>query len=169
MGTGASRNDDSLPSKNNGSVERRSRERNVRLVADVGDEPTQFLNPIGGYQNQPLLPLEEACKPLEKLLPDLRRRVWIAKKNCSHPADGLTVDESASIQLYTMEWDNSLYASLNKELRKSNRQGLHLWFPYLKLFLTALFKLPSYRGVIWRGINGDLSDQYSPVNFENIS
>ena len=119
---------------------------NRRLVADIRDEPKQMLMPIAGYELQPLLPLEEACKPLEGLLDhQLKQNIFIAKKNSEQPKNGLTQDESASIHLYTMEWNGStqsLYKVLNETLRSANRAKLVPWFRYLKLFMTALFKLP---------------------------
>ncbi len=41
---------------------------NHRLLANIRDEPKQMLKPIFGYECEPLLPLEEACKPLEDIL-----------------------------------------------------------------------------------------------------
>jgi hypothetical protein len=119
---------------------------NPRLKANVRDEPKQMLQPISGYENEPLLSLEEACKPLEKILgQELHQNVMIAKMNSKEPKDGLTQDESASIHLYTMEWnisENNLYTVLNRTLRATNRRSLQPWFKYLKLFLTAFYKLP---------------------------
>ena len=138
-------------------------EGNPRFLASIHDEPTNILQPIAGYEREALLPLEDACRPLEGLIDDLPKYVWISKQNCQHPEDGLTEDESASIHLYTMEWPNteqSLYVNLNRALRGVNRQELKPWFRYLKLFLTALFKLPAVEGMVWRGVHGDLSSQY---------
>lgn len=119
---------------------------NPRLRADIRSEPKQMLQPISGYEDEPVLPLEEACKPLEKILDkELAQNIMIAKMNSTDPEDGLTPDESASIHLYTMEWrtpENSLYAVLNRTLRMADRRKLHPWFTFLKLFLTAFFKLP---------------------------
>lgn len=103
--------------------------------------------------------------PLEKLFDkELRQNIVIAKMNSSEPEDGLSQDESASIHLYTMEWtvhDNSLYAVLNRTLRSADRRALQPWFRYLKLFLTAFFKLPPIKyGTVWRGIPEDLSPLY---------
>ncbi|CAF4631533.1 unnamed protein product, partial [Rotaria sp. Silwood2] len=104
------------------------------------------------------------------LINDLRRFVWIAKRNTRSPADGLSHDESAAIHLYTMEWTpsgNSLYAILNRTLRASNRSQLTMkpWFKYLKLFLTALAKLPalsssSQSRIVWRGVKLNISELY---------
>ncbi|CAF1452521.1 unnamed protein product [Adineta steineri] len=81
-----------------------------------------------------------------------------------NPADKLTQDESASIHLYTMEWeehDNSLYMKLNQTLRSVDRSKLIPWFKYLKFFLTAFFKLPPSKDtLVWRGAREDLSALY---------
>ena len=77
---------------------------NHRFV-DIAAEPRRMLLPIQGYENMPLVSLEEAVIPLASLVPDVKQMVWIAKQNCIHPKDGLTPNESASIMLYTMEWE----------------------------------------------------------------
>jgi len=139
---------------------------NPRFLANIQDEPTNILQPIAGYEHEPLLSLEDACQPLYGLIENLAQFIWISKQNCRNPDDGLTQDESASIHLYTMEWTDSqqsLYAKLNRALRGVNRQELKPWFRYLKLFLTGLFKLPAVEGVVWRGVRGDLSAQYSTI------
>ncbi|CAF3589612.1 unnamed protein product, partial [Rotaria sp. Silwood2] len=131
---------------------------------DANEEPSQTLLPIAGYEKEELLPLEEAVRPITTLLYDLDTKVYIAKRNAQKPADGLTCDQSAAINLYTIEWEephDSLYTLLNRTLRSSERKALKPWFSYLKLFLTALYKLPSTKGVIWRGIRGDVYDQYN--------
>jgi hypothetical protein len=90
--------------------------------------------------------------------------IKVAKANAQKRHGPLSVDESAAIQLYTMEMlpvTSCLYYILNKTLRSAKRRDLVPWFPYLKLLLTALWKLPSFEGVIWRGVKGiDLSEQY---------
>ena len=114
---------------------------------DVGEEPRKLLQPIEGYRSLQLVTLEEAIEPIVERCPDVRRRAYIAKENCDPPKDGLTQDESASIYLYTTEWeprDQCLYAVLNSVLRSKNRTRLiPPWLLYIKLLLTALFKLPS--------------------------
>ena len=49
---------------------------------------------------------------------------------------------------------------LNSILRSERREPLKPWFRYLKLMLTALFKLPSLKRTVWRGVRGNLCDQY---------
>ena len=119
---------------------------NPRLLVDIRREPKQILEPISGYEQELLLSLEEACQPLENILGmELKLYIIVAKLNSKEPENELTQDESASIYLYTMEWnetENSLYAVLNQTLRTADRSKLRPWFKYLKLFFTALFKLP---------------------------
>jgi hypothetical protein len=131
--------------------------------SDVDQEPTGPLTPIEGYEKKPLVPLEEAVKRIKEQVTDIDRMVWLAKRDLSLPADGLTSEESAAIRLYTMEWPKhheSIYIQLNRALRSEERDRLRPWFSYLKLILTALYKLPSIKGIVWRGICGDVSEDY---------
>ena len=135
---------------------------NSRLL-DATLERFVTLTPLRGYASTPLVSLKEAVKELHGLIDDVDSRVWTATDRSKNPADGLTSDESAAIVLYTIEWDfghSSLYSLLNKTLRLEDRNKLVAWFPYLKLLLTALFKLPSIRGTVWRGVKADLSSEY---------
>ncbi|CAF3193931.1 unnamed protein product, partial [Rotaria sp. Silwood2] len=100
----------------------------------------------------------EAIVPLKQLVPDIKRKAWLAKLNSETPADKLTPDESASIMLYSMEWTEqkeSLYYIPNSTLRKEERDLLKPWFLYLKLILTGLAKLPSIEGkkFVWWGFS----------------
>jgi hypothetical protein len=119
--------------------------------------------PIDDYQHEPLVSLEEALHPLIGAIPDVVRYVQIAKYNFHDRGDGLTQDESASIFIFTMEWEpdeTCLYRVLNETLRSEDRNKLKPWFPYLKLFLTALYKLPSFEGLVWRNVKVDVSENY---------
>ncbi|CAF0895805.1 unnamed protein product [Adineta steineri] len=134
-------------------------------VSDIINEPQKMLMPIRGYEKMPLVSLEEAVTPLISILPEIQDYAYVAKQRCeSVPPDGLTQDESASIMLYSMEWkphDECLYFTLNAILRTEDRRKLERWFSYLKLILTALEKLPSIRRHVFRGVNLDLSNQYT--------
>ena len=136
----------------------------VSRYTDLEGEPvTRLLAPISGYQDEPLVPLEEAIKPIAHFFDGIEGNAWVAKQNCPSPADGLSQDMSAAIHLYTMQFGSepSLYRELNKSLRAENRQALKPWFPFLKLFLTALHTLPSHAKNIWRGVCGvDLRSKY---------
>ncbi|CAF3331736.1 unnamed protein product [Rotaria socialis] len=131
---------------------------------DLGVLPKRMLAPIEGYDKSPLVTLEEAVKPLVKIVPKVERNVFIVKQNCQEPEDGLTTDESASIMLYTYEsmpHEDSLYVKLNNSLRSEQRKNLVPWFLYLKLVLTALARLPPECSTILRGVKEDLSAEYS--------
>ena len=130
---------------------------------DAGKETNTPLQPIEGYEKKPLVSLEEAVEPVKKMVSDLDRNVWLAKRKTFGLTCGLTVDEATAIYIYTMEWaekEKSVYAQLNSTLRSFERGTLKPWFSYLKLILTALWKLPPIKCVIWRGIHGDVRDQY---------
>jgi hypothetical protein len=132
---------------------------------DIAQELRGLLMPIKGYENMPLVSLEEAVAPLISILPDIHTYVFMAKDNSSTPPlEDLTLDESASICLYSIEWephDECLSRVLNTTLRSKDRQKLNPWCLYLKLILTALAHLPSIHDrIIYRGIKLDLSKDY---------
>jgi hypothetical protein len=135
---------------------------NNRFI-DAEKEPTKTLTPIKGYEKKKLVSLEEAVAEIQPPLHDIDTMVWTAKRNSRNPENNLTSDESASIHLYTLEWpepDQSVYSILNQKLRSEKRNDLISWHSYLKLFLTALYKLPSLKTTVWRGIRGNVSDLY---------
>ncbi|CAF1263630.1 unnamed protein product [Adineta steineri] len=136
----------------------------IHRVSDITEESSQILTFFEDYENIPLVSLEEAIQPLTTYIPDIERKVWIVKQRCKNPSDNLTSDESASIMLYTMEWDcytNSLYYILNKILRQENEELLKPWLYYLKLLSYALSCLPSIQQTVYRGVKLDLSYLYS--------
>ncbi|CAF1104339.1 unnamed protein product [Adineta steineri] len=134
-------------------------------VSDIANEPQKMFMPIEGYEEMPLVPLEEAVAPLISILPKIQTYTYVAKQRCeSVSPGGLTQDESASVILYSMEWEpheKCLYFALNAALRTEDRRKLKPWFSYLKLVLTALEKLPSTRCTVFRGVNLDLANQYT--------
>ncbi len=52
------------------------------------------------------------------------------------------------------------FSSLNNTLRAKNRHALKPWLAFLKLFITALEKLPSTKDIVWRGVNDDVSSMF---------
>ncbi|CAF0974137.1 unnamed protein product [Didymodactylos carnosus] len=136
---------------------------NLRYI-DVYENPSKLLLPINGYQDYPLVTLEEAIAPVQcNLDKEIMVQIYIAKQNCRKPMDGLTQDESAAIHLYSFGSNNvhqSFHYVLNQTLRMEDRTHLKPWFLYLKLILSGLWKLPSAKCMVWRGIKKNLSDQY---------
>ena len=133
-------------------------------VSDFDATPCEYLLPIQGYEKRPLVSLEEAIEPIVPYVPRVKQMAHVAKHKCKKPpADGLTVDESASIMLYSMDWhprEESLYRVLNAALRSEDRERLVPWFLYLKLILTALDRLPSKHPIVYRGIKRDMTKEY---------
>ena len=79
---------------------------NRRFIESVRDEPKKMLLPISGYEKVTVKSLDDACEPIKNLFDQkLKQYTTIAKMNSTDPEDGLSPDESASIHLYTLEWD----------------------------------------------------------------
>ena len=131
---------------------------------DLAEECCQISTPIMGYEKQPLVSLEEAVEPIVSFIPEVQRMAFVAKRKCQKtPANGLTINESASIILYSLDWEpqeECLYHVLNKTLRSEQRKKLKPWFLYLKLILTALSRLPSSNRFVFRGIKCDMRKDY---------
>ncbi|CAF3703444.1 unnamed protein product [Rotaria socialis] len=130
-----------------------------RLYAD--DLATANIMPaIDGYLDAPQVSLEEAVEPVVDIIPNIIFHAQYAKRQCSHPLDALTPDESGCIYLYTME-NVGLYKKLNEAIQDKRRHALKRWFRYLKLFHVSLNKLPSSQESVWRGINQDITQDKS--------
>jgi hypothetical protein len=111
-------------------------------------------SPIYGYQHLRLMTLEEATETLIRLVPGIEHCVSEAKKECNRNTTLLTWDESAAIYLYSMP--KGFFSLLNEALRAEDRHALQPWFAFLKLFITALLRLPSNKKTVWRGVSGDV-------------
>ena len=108
---------------------------------------------IYGYQNLPVLTLEETVETIVSLVPSVGECVSTAKKKCNKRSTLLTLDESAAIYLYSMP--TPFVSRLNAALRLENQHLIKPWLAYLKLFISALEKLPSTKRTVWRGVCGD--------------
>ena len=147
------------------NVKLQVRQRNGRLTIEESDV-SLALDPIFDYAQEPLISLIEACAPLTGIVDNILSYASIALEKTPKDAHGiLTYDESASIRLYTMESDNeqiSLYRVLNRTLTMPKRENLRPWFKYLKLFLTALTKLPCIPPqTVWRGVRRDVCAEFT--------
>ena len=116
-----------------------------------------------GYITWKVLPLEQAMKDLGDTLPELDRFIKLAKRHCIYPNEQkLTRDEAATIYIYTMEMseDACVYRILNQTLRVEDRTKVRPWFGYLKLLDSATSKLPKFKGIVWRGVNKDVTKTF---------
>ena len=131
--------------------------------ADGSREPCEMLSPIEGFGRVHVETLSEALRPLLQIVPRIKTYYGVIQDSVTTVSDGLTWDESASIALYTMEWTpfrEAVYYLLNTNLRDKNRGALKPWFPYLKLLITALQRIPRpegrmevYRGLCFETLN----------------
>lgn len=134
---------------------------------DIVENSRVDLSPLAGYADEPILPLSKACAPLTSIIHNLPFYIQRAlEETPEKPSDGLTIDESAAIRLYTLEWRRpyrSLYSMLNYTLKEADWQNVQPYFKYLKLLLTALVKLPCQPPLtVWRGVTKDLSAEFPP-------
>ncbi|CAF3228216.1 unnamed protein product, partial [Rotaria sp. Silwood2] len=127
------------------------------------DVSVKQLSPVYGYRSEKEVILEKALETIGPQIEELPHYIMIAKRHCHFPSEhGLTQDQSAAVYIYTMEWgETSLYRVLNKALRSENRLALKIWFPYLKLFDTALDKLPNVKESLWRGVPLDIGKNFT--------
>ncbi|CAF1261511.1 unnamed protein product [Rotaria sordida] len=135
------------------------------MMNRFGDIDSSFkrLPPLYGYRSEKLVPIEKALEPIEPQIDELPYYIKIAKRNCHYPSEHeLTLDQAAAVYIYTMEWgDTTLYRVLNRALRSENRQEVKVWFPYLKLFDTALDKLTTVKEAVWRGVPLDIGKNFT--------
>ncbi|CAF0805913.1 unnamed protein product [Adineta steineri] len=136
----------------------------IQRLSDIDIEPLEKLMPIDGYEDMPLVPLDIALEPLVSSISGIHIYAYSAKERCKNPpANELTIDESASIMLYSMDskfGNKSFHVILNETLKSADKNKLEPWLLYLKLFFTALSHLPSTRRQVYRGIKLDLSKEY---------
>ena len=138
---------------------------NTFRFSDIGGEPLRRLPPIRGFENETLVSLEEATRPLIGLVQEIENMVYNIRQSKIQAKNGLTIDESSSIALYSMEWsprEQSFYNYLNKTLRDPKRESLlPPWLKFLRIFFTGLSKLPSTgHRTIYRGVKLDLRSKY---------
>jgi len=127
------------------------------------NEQLNFMNPIDDLFSVPIINFESSLSRISE--PSLLKYITISKQFSedylfNHPEDILSVDEIAAINLYTREWESPIYKLLNVDLRKQDRTVLKKWFPYLRLLLSGLLKLPELTEILWRGFSSD-KDQES--------
>jgi hypothetical protein len=143
----------------------------VDRLQDLAGEDLRNFNPITGFLDAPLLPLEDAIgmafAASEDLDPQMGTRVecacdfadgLIADTEDAGETELLSRDEIAAIHLYTQ--NSNFYRDLNKLLRSRARELLRPYAPYLRLLLGALHKLPRVKGVVYRGVKGNMSAKY---------
>jgi len=120
---------------------------------------------IEGYQDEPLVSLEEALQTFDDEIDQLSHYIKEAKEKFPYPSKhNLSSDESAAIYIYTNKWGHGcLYDRLQEAWESEDRSELKPWFKYLRLFKSAFDKLPDAKTEIWQGKSFDktLTEQLS--------
>ena len=132
----------------------------------VGVESIVVKVPILGLLKLPLVGLIESLQDLYPFVDDLdqyaKYSLYMAKSLTEKPNNihyGLSVDEAASVFLYTLEFaaSKSLYRFLNESLRSEDRKLLRPYVSYLRLLMHSLQKLPRLHGTFYRAVRVPLS------------
>jgi len=135
----------------------------IPRLTDVEHTPQHHESPIVGiFAPTNTMSFTKAMEHCSRAIPDAPK---IASKSTSlaeglaleHP-HGLTVDEIASINMYTLE--TNFYQVFNQTLRDQDPKSVQPFLPYLKHFLGGLQKLPSFNRKVWKGTNLDLKNNY---------
>jgi uracil DNA glycosylase len=129
----------------------------------VKDEGQAELPAIAGVFVTPLMDFREATAPVVRLLRGLdgyvgRSAEFGHRSVEKGTAGGLSAHEVAALYLYTCESD--FYRRLNATLRDPDRGRVTPYFPYLRLFFSALSRLHGHKHSLWRGVALDLRKQY---------
>lgn len=108
---------------------------------------------IEGYEKEPVVSLEEALEPFHGQIDQLPERIKEAKTKCYYPSKHqLTRDESAAIYIYSMNWrETNVHDKLQAALKSGNQAEAKRWFKFLKLYKSALDKLPEAKETVWQG------------------
>jgi hypothetical protein len=132
------------------------------LVGDINTDLTN-LSPIFGLAATPKVSLREALEAagVGGLAGCLACAELFAEQHAAqHPADALDREESAALNLYTME--SPFYPALNRALGSKDRALCRPFFKYLRLALGAMYRLPLVRGLFARGIRNPAAADYQP-------
>jgi hypothetical protein len=121
----------------------------IRFEYSVKD--LQYIN---DYKHQPISALKSTLKPILSHVERLDYYIQKAKKYRHYPSEhDLNKNESGAIYLYSDDWgEQSFNWILNRTLKSDDRTTLMPWLGFLKLFNTALKKLPTIKDTIWRGL-----------------
>ena len=126
-------------------------------AGQIGLSTSDPLKLIDGYQNEPVVSLDESLNPFDGKINQLSAQVKEAKTKCHYPSEhNLTRDESAALYLYSMKGDrNSVHSQLQRAWQSSDRAQMKPWLKFLKLVKSGSDKLPSTKAAAWQGIPYD--------------
>ena len=115
-----------------------------------------------GIELAPVLALRRAVMPLRKIVPGVRELAAAALAFAANKlllevdAHGLTEDEVAAINLLTL--NSPFRHTLDAMMRANDNEDVAPFFPYLRLVLSALMKLPDHTGSVFCVMEGGRGD-----------
>lgn len=122
--------------------------------------PPSAIPPVKGIAATPVLPLQEACKPLSGVVCGIEDAVSTAIKRAPVASGKATKEHTAAVYLYTMA--SAFYRDLNAALRNPDRSKLIPYYSYLRLLAEAMVLLPAPKStVLWRGVGLDLEKDHA--------
>lgn len=140
-------------------------------ILDVDEAPP--LTPVYGWEESSLSTLREACShlPLKHALRHVRAAEEMGNDFLLFHSDflgnfgftdGFRAGVVGAIHLFTQDWNESLYRSLNQVLRNRIRENLKPFFSYIKFLMSGFLLLPQIPSgtVVYRGARCDLSQKY---------
>ena len=130
---------------------------------DTNKEPTAILPSLLPATTGTDHSLIEAVQTLHDLITCLPEKVNESLTKCQNPKDGLSQQQSAALYLYSLQWpkgETSFYDMFNEVLRSEHRTRIIPFNDYYKLYKSALDRLPPIDAHVYRGINGDISEEY---------
>jgi uracil DNA glycosylase len=132
----------------------------LERLSGAADEVLEAIPPITGILAEPVRSLADATRDLERALPGLARLVAHTLGYADRQAAaGLSRDEIAALHLYTLA--SAFYKQLNAALRAPDRRAITPYRAYLRLFLSALARLPRTNTPLYRGVARDLRRDYA--------
>lgn len=146
----------------------------LRMGFEEMEKVDDGLTPVSGIMDLDLpKSLDAACKGLSGCSGGaVKSSNEKGKSHAGKQSGGAEAMEAhlyAAIMLYT---SNAIYKDLNAVLRSEDRKKIMKYFPYLRLLLEALGRLPKKDTTLWRGVSVDLYDQYpkgSTVTWWSVS
>lgn len=127
------------------------------------DEKPDAMPAIEGVMATPRMDFAEALRAAEKAVPGLASAMSAAQAYAKRAMAekrslGLDEHEVAAVHVYTMA--SAFYRQLNAALRDRDRAKARPFYPFLRLFLDAVARLPGSADPLWRGVGTDLRAQY---------
>ena len=131
----------------------------ISRIEDI-DSNVSNLNAIRGVKTTPKLSLVECVETAlnrvtglsgqRDLILQLADDAIMLMKKIFKQEQTLTVDEAAAVYAYTQ--DTPFYIELNRTLRVLDRELITPFFPFMRLLLDGLHKLPLETCTVYRGI-----------------